>query len=374
MKISCENKHIKIERGKGIVLILEDFDDTQKNLYNHFKSVTSRLKIPLKAGVLSYPYEIDYINFENFSSEFKSKEKFVFPIIENFFTQIKDKAYHLVLIFASEIYDLEDFNEELHAKFDKVFIKKMKEPSELNEILTEISDEIFDLRVKEITIYPLLPAVLYNWDETLTVDIEKETGSLKIRNSNSNRIDKDNLMLVFRSRLNKIPLKVEASSQEFQVEIECDTHFINPNWKELPTEESRLFINHIKNYLIGNTKKLFCSLCNSEHDFSIPFVCKKQRGDILHGLLFTGKIILKSIINSRVNGFLFQIQENVVKFLPIDRNVFEFEEMNFIFETSKKQLYTIICDSNSLKISSAVEILSNNLYQLDENKFFFRII
>lgn len=372
MKIFCENKNIKIESEKGIVLILEDFNETQINLYNHFKSVASRLKIPLKVGVLSYPDEIDYRNFESFSSEFNSKEKFIFPIIENFFTKIKDKAYYLVLIFANEIYDLEDFNEELKAKFDKVFIKKIEEPSKLNKILTEISNEIFDFR--EITISPLAPAVPYNWDETLKVDIEKEKDLLKLRNSDSNGIQKNDLMLVFRSCRNKIPLKVETSSQEFQIEIECDTHFVNPNWKDLSSEEGELVKKHIENYLSGNTKGLFCPLCNSNHDFPVSFVCKNQKGDILHGFLSTGKIILKSIINSRVNSFLFQIQGNRVRFLPIDRNVFEFEEMNFIFETPQKQLYKIICDSNSLKIFPAVEILSNNLYQLDKNNFFCRII
>lgn len=374
MRVFCENKHIKIKRDKGIVLVLEDFTDVQQNIYKYFKSETNRLQIPLKVGLLGYPDEINEQNFENLCDKSKNKVKFIAPLIEEFFQKLKDKEYNLVIFFVDKIYDLNDFQEELSAKFDKVIIKKVENHFNPREIFTDSSENIFDLDLTGIKIYPLASAVPYEWDEELTADIEKNKIYLKLKDSNLRQALKLDLFVVFRSYHDKIPIKIETSLQEYQIEIECDTRFINPNWKELSQDESELFSNHIQKYLSGEKTKLFCPLCICEHYFHMAFVCKKQKGDILHGTFSTGKIIFKSIGNILTKNFLFQIRNDKVRFLPINRNVFEFEEMNFIFETHQKELYKIVGDKDSYKATPLLKIFSNNLYQLSKNEFFYRVI
>lgn len=369
--ILSTNNRIILKRNTGIVLILENFTKFQKSIYQYLKSISFKYNIPFKVGILSYPYEINDETFESISEELQNKEKFIAPIIDGFFVSLENKKYDLVIFNSKKIYDLDDFSEEISSKFNRIFIETINNNCEEQGIPEMISRKIFDFSFKQISITPLLPAVPVEWDDELTLDIENKKASLSLKKIGFDQTSKSEFLVVFRSHLKKIPVNVEIDSKITEIEVECDTNFAQPLWKELTDDECEVFKIHIDNYLLENLSELFCPLCNCRHKFDTAFLCKKQRGDILRGHLSTGRIIFKSIENNLEKNLLFQMYQNKVRVLAINKSMFEVEELNFIFNSKQGIWYKIFCNDNSYQISSAKKIFSN-LYQIDSNNFVYK--
>lgn len=367
MKVDFKDNRIKIRKSEGVVLVLDKGDGISSELYEIVKNQAKELDIPFKLGALSCKKELTNEGIEDLNQRIQNRGRFIAPLMEDFFQQLPDKGYDLIILHSGCVYDLEDFSRDLTVRFSKVIIKDINEQTSLTlEQWREIfKNEVFNFSIKNVTLYFLSPVVPCEWsdDFTLSVDMAQRRFVLtRITKEGDRRIDTE---LKIRGKSDIANIEIEVNGSRFKGRLKNDKTFIAPEWRLLSEEDTKIFREHIEEYKKSNFV-IQCLLCGQKHKFEKPFFCDKSKDE--WKVSSEGKVIFNSMAGHQSRLILFQREDNGIKFLLTEKEILEFKDLRFVFMSKgSMKIYDVRCKDTSLEIREAVKVYKN-LYELEKDK------
>jgi hypothetical protein len=370
MKVTFEDKKIKIRRKEGIILVCDA--DVPTDFIEIVKNQTKEIDIPFKLGALSLKNELTIEEIYNLQQKTRNRGRFIAPLVEGFFQNLPDKEYDLVILHSGPVYDLSDFTKELSLKFNKIITQNLNEhdltTQDFNNFLKE---EVFNFSINEILITFNSPSLPYEWESNSHLSLSFDANRKPIlKYTGTQNPPKLDINLKIRGVSDETSIEVYVNGVKFKGKLKNDKTSASPAWKLLPHNDKEILKKHLEEYKRNNFETE-CPLCSIKHRFNKPFLCESS-DDFLESIFSRGRFILKSLSSYQSGFILFQFDENnEVKYLSSERNIFEFNNLEFVF-ISTDQIYKIKCKSSSLEIKEANKIC-NNLYELEE-KFILYLI
>lgn len=373
MKISLSGNQITITpREEGIILIIDGGNNKAlaivKAIYDEIQSQTKEYNISFKLGVLSYGNELFSVS-ELDQLNMGKKGRFITPLVDGFFQDVKDKEFDLLILYSGMIYDYSDWEKFLFSKFNNVYPPidvekelKTKTHSDLSDLKDGLISKLFGRVIDEALINFDSQSVPCHFSENLLLqfDPDKRVFCLRYPKIKEDTLSKKVTIEIWaRSYKDESSFMAQVGGAKFDGKIRNDK-FTQPVYKSLPHEDLEIFKNHMDVLQRANNTeiKTYCPLCQKDGTFYKPFFCQSKRRYILD--------LVDSLAKEKQKMFLFINRE--FKLLLSPREILEYEEGKFVFVGSEEKVYEIKCIKNDFVVKELPRSF-HSLYKMEDGGF-----
>ncbi len=275
MKIYVEDNIIKI-RKEGLFLCLDSrsYSKLWEDLYDVIKTQCGKFDIPFKIGLLNWDEELQRIPDELFilSNYISERGRFITPLVERVFPELDNKDYDLLLLSSEKIYDIEDWQDEIQSKFNKLFLMNPEDLDKKTRVQLEeqLFKTVFDFRIDKVAL-SMEDSICYDFSDGFEIKL-KEGKFIMTKDYDDQLVD---IHLKTCGVTEDAVITVSTASLTVHVNINHTKFSVNPNFSKFDDEQTILFHNTIDNYKKGEIKH-YCHRCKQNHDFAKAFVCNKH--------------------------------------------------------------------------------------------------
>jgi hypothetical protein len=336
-----ESSRLELRRA-GVFLCFDASQPNVDDIYNYFDSKRQHFKIPFICGILGFEEQINALPGRNniskliVSRKIIQRGRFLTPIVENLFCKISDKDSDLVLIHSGSICDLADWQDEIKAKFVKVYQYDTENLEPLFEDLQKQWDhELFNFAINDISLC-LEDGLIYDYyPDDFEVKIDKAK-CIFTRLYNENYANVDFKVYGFNPKV-KILLDITLNESPHKTSEIVDICSIQPQDNELSKvlieSSAKEFSELVSAYKAQKISP--CPFCGEAHDFSVAFFCDKKRK---HRFDFARHIVFSEIeseINNDSQYVIFHQKNNLIYFQVNKRRLSPITPNRFIIVAQK---------------------------------------